>query len=77
MASQVIGLNAQGLRVGQYHQRAKITDAQVLRLHDLRAQGWGYARLAAEFGISKRHVRNICSGKSRCQSVAQFRIVQA
>ena len=77
MASQVIGLNAQGLRVGQYHQRAKITDAQVLRLHALRAQGWSYSRLAAEFEISKRHVRNICAGKSRCQSVAHFRIVRA
>jgi hypothetical protein len=74
---QVVGVNDQGLRVGQYHQHAKLTDVDVLRLLELRrSSGWGYGRLAAEFAISKRHVRNICAGKCRRQPATRFKIIR-
>jgi hypothetical protein len=63
----MIGVNERGLRIGQYHQSAKLKDAQVEELLDLRADGWGYKRLAKHFDISKAQVRRIVGYMQRVQ----------
>lgn len=73
--SRVIGVNEQGLRIGQYHQRAKLTDAQVEELLDLRADGWGYKRLAKKFSICKSQVRRIVAYAQRVQLSYVWRVV--
>jgi ribosome-binding protein aMBF1 (putative translation factor) len=76
MSTLVVGVNDAGLRVGQDHHNAKLTDTEVRLLLELREAGWSYNRLAEKFEISKRHVRNICSGKKRGQLAVKFRVVR-
>ena len=73
--SRTVGVNDRGLRVGQDHQNAKLTDAEIELLLRLRAEGWGYKTLAAKFEISKAQVRRICSGVARHQIPSAFRRV--
>lgn len=75
MQPRNVGVNERGLRVGQDHQNAKLTDAEVELLLRFRAEGWGYKRLAAAFELSKSQVRRICSGLSRHQFPSAFRRV--
>ncbi len=70
-----VGVNSRGLRVGQYHQRAKLSDADVRSMLTLRAEGFGWRRLAAIFECSKRTVRDICERRKRAEGVADFRPV--
>lgn len=76
MKTITVGVNDRGLRIGQYHQRAKLTNTEVRLMLELRADGWGYRRLAGVFECSKRHVRDICAGLKRAQLVAEFREVR-
>jgi len=71
--SRKVGVNALGIRVGQDHQNAKLTDAEIVMLLEFREQGWGYRRLAAKFEISRAHVRRIVSGRARHQIPTRFR----
>lgn len=73
--SHLIGVNEKGLRIGQYHQRAKLSDAQVEELIDLRAEGWGYKRLAKHFNIGKAQVRRIVGYAQRVQLSYVWRTV--
>ena len=73
MTQRSVGVNDRGLRVGQDHQNAKLTDAEIELLLRFRAAGWGYRRLAAKFEVSKSHVRRICKGAARHQIPSAFR----
>lgn len=75
MTKRTVGVNERGLRVGQDHQNAKLTDAEIELLLRLRAEGWGYKRLATKFEISKAQVRRIVSGVARHQIPSAFRRV--
>lgn len=48
---------------GQGHHQAKLTDADVLRLRAMRAEGATYSVLMKEFGLSKTNVGDICNRK--------------
>lgn len=73
---RTVGANDRGARVGEDHHNAKLTDAEVELLLALRAQGWGYRRLAAKFDVSKRTVRGYCSGRSRHQVPTRWKVVE-
>jgi len=70
-----IAVNAQGRRIGEDHQRAVLTNAEVEQLLALRDEGYSYQRLAAMFEVSKSAVRNYCKGLRRGQSVARYKVV--
>lgn len=72
--THVVGVNERGMRVGQWHHRAKLTDTEVDKLLELRDAGWGYKKLAKKFDISVRHVRDILAGKKR-QMATAFRTI--
>ena len=76
MAARFVGVNDRGLRVGQDHQNAEVTDAEVELLLALRAEGWSYAALAVKFEVSKSTVRDWCTGRRRAQVAARFRVVR-
>ena len=69
---RLVALNESGTqRIGEGHQRARLTDAQVDQIRDAYEQGLegegprvGYKTLAKRFGVSKRTVRGD-SGKPR------------
>lgn len=67
-----VATNDRGLRIGQDHPNAKLTDLEVEAL--IRDRGpedlpvMSYRQLAEKYGISKSGVRHILNGDRRCQS---------
>lgn len=75
MAGRVVKINDHGLRIGDDHPRAKLTDLEVDHLLELRESDpvyWSYGRLAQAFDISKSQAGNICRGKQRSQTAKGF-----
>lgn len=73
---RVIALNEQGYRIGQDHQRALLTDAQVEAMRDRHEHdGVGYRRLAREFGVPRSTARDICSYRRRNQYADRHKAV--
>lgn len=73
---KLVGVNEHGLRVGQDHQRAKLTDHEVEMMRKLHEDdGVGYRRLSKMFEVGKTTVRNICGYKVRVQTAVTFRKV--
>ena len=72
---RIVWVNDRGLRVGEDHQNARLTNAEVDLLLALRDDGWSYRQLALKFEISKSGVRKICKGQTRCQASALSKTV--
>lgn len=71
-----VAVNEKGLRVGEDHQNAVLTNREVEMLLQMRElEHFGYRRLAAMFDISKAQVRRIVAGEQRCQLVVSWRVV--
>lgn len=69
---RLVAVNEQGRRIGEDHQRAKISDETVGRLRELHeAQGLGSRRLAKMFGLNRRTVQDILRYRTRAQWVAR------
>ena len=69
---KLVALNGVGRRINQEHPGAKLTDAEVGVLLDLRDEGFSYAWLAKKFDVSKSCARWICTGRNRNQSPARY-----
>ena len=68
MVDRVVKVNDHGLRIGDDHPRAKLTDREVDHLLELRESDpefWSYARPAEAFDISMSPAPNICRGTPR------------
>lgn len=72
---RTVGVNELGLRVGEDHVNAKLTNHEVDLLLELRGQGWSYQQLADKFDLSKSGARKICKGVNRCQQPSRFKVV--
>jgi transposase len=70
-----IGINERGLRVGEDHQNAKLTDAEVDMIRELHHEGLSYKTLAVKFDVSKSLVRYIVQFKRRGQVASSWRSV--
>ena len=71
---RLVQYNEDGRRCGETHHLAKLTDAQVELIRDRREyEHRTYAQIAAEFGISKSAVFDICSYRRRADSVVKWR----
>lgn len=64
---RTVAVNERGLRIGEDHQCAKLTNAEVELMLELREAGWSYRRLAVAFEVSKSHARYIVKGRWRSQ----------
>lgn len=77
MTHRLVGINEKGLRVGEDHQRATLTDADIERMRELRlVEQWTYSRIAEKFEISRRHVRDIVNFKKRVTTPVGWRTVK-
>lgn len=74
---RTVAINERGLRIGQDHQNAKLTDREVELLLELRDQGWTYRQLAEKFEVSKSAVRWYCIGGRRCQTPIAWKVLRA
>lgn len=73
---KIIGINERGLRVGQDHQRAKLSDAAVEMIRKLAEEGMPHRVLAEKFEVSVRTVDYICSYGRRAQMAVSFRVLR-
>ena len=73
----MIALNEAGYRIGQYHHNATLTDRDVELMLRLRADGYGWKRLARTFDCGVRTVRDVCAGTRRAQVPASWRMIRA
>lgn len=74
--TKLVAVNAIGRRIGASHPHAKMTDAEVDMLLELRAEyGWGLRRLAKWAGLSRTAVKRILTGVSRSQHPARWKRV--
>ena len=65
MKRKLLELNAHGLRIGENHPRALISDHDVELIRKLAEGGMRYAEIAAKFEISKFTVGRICRYERR------------
>lgn len=72
---RLVGVNGRGLRLGEDHHNARLTNAEVDLLLTLREEGWSYQALADKFEISKSGARKICRGQTRCQAPVRYQVV--
>ncbi|WP_250533965.1 hypothetical protein [Caballeronia sp. AZ10_KS36] len=72
---KLVGVNEKGIRVGQYHQRAKLTDLDVEQVRELRVSGLSYRAIAEKFEIGIRTVRDIVSYRKRAQFPAKWKSI--
>lgn len=68
-----IAVNERGMRIGESHPGAVLTDHEVDLLLELRDEGYSYSWLASKFEVSKGTVAKICTGQRRCQHAAAWR----
>lgn len=73
-----VGVNERGRPVGETHPLAKLSDADIELIHELREAGLSYAQIAGKFddgvSVSKSHVRDILSGRRRGQAPVRFKV---
>jgi predicted DNA-binding protein (UPF0251 family) len=72
---KLIAVNAQGLRIGEDHPNAGLTNNEVELVRRLHDEGMQYADIAQRFEISKWAVGRICRYERRAQTVAGFKMV--
>lgn len=78
MVKRTIAINERGLRIGQDHQNAVLTDAEIdlmLRLREADPKTWSYRKLAEKFEVSKSAVRWYCIGGRRAQTATEWKVV--
>lgn len=74
---RLVGVNDAGLRVGEDHQRAKLTDEEVDRMRTMHEKEHiGYRRLARMFELSTRTVAKICRYEMRNQTATRYRTIR-
>ncbi|MGV8955308.1 MAG: hypothetical protein ACOH2M_29700 [Cypionkella sp.] len=72
---KLVAVNAHGLRIGEDHPRAKLTDGEVELVRQLNEGGMGYGTIALKFEVSKSAVAWICRYERRGQTVAKWKKV--
>jgi|GEM_PF-671930 len=73
MKHRTVAINEKGLRIGQDHPQAKLTDGQVALIRQLHGEGMGYAQLAEKFEVSHHTIGRICRFEIRAQTVARHK----
>lgn len=62
-------INDRGLRIGESHHKAKLTNKEVDEVRDLHEiLGWGYRKIAREYGVSKSCIAEICRYEKRADT---------
>jgi hypothetical protein len=71
-----IAVDENGLRIGETHPRAKLTDVQVDEMRDLREmKGWTYDQLAEHFSVPYITVQKICTYERRASTIARWKVL--
>ena len=71
-----VAVNERGLRIGEDHQNARYTNAEIEMVLTLRDEDKSYGEIARLVEMPKSTVRDICIGRRRCQYPADFKTVR-
>lgn len=79
--SKIVGVDERGIRVGEDHQRATLTDAEVELIRELRSPSDGaeplsFGEIARKFEISKGTVFDIVNFRSRASTPMSYKRVR-
>ncbi|NMF99559.2 hypothetical protein GPA27_19460 [Aromatoleum toluolicum] len=70
-------MNDRGIRIGEHHQNARLTDAEVDLIRELHEdEGMGYGELAKRFDVGKSTIADICTYRRRAQTIARWVRIQ-
>lgn len=72
---KTVAINERGLRVGEDHQNAKLTNEEVEIIRELHREGLSYKTLAMKFEVSKSLVAAICRFERRAEVATTWRTV--
>lgn len=69
-----VSVNEKGYRIGQDHQRAKLSDEDIELIFELVESGMSYAKIAAKMdhvpgGVGKTTIADIVQGTTRSQLI--------
>lgn len=73
MAKRIVAVNEKGNRIGEDHQRAKLTDRDVELIRQLLADGWAPVEIARKFEVSRQTICDIHKGRRRSQIAMGWR----
>ena len=74
---KTVAVNEAGLRIGEDHPNAKLTDAEVERIRDLHEfDGMTYKALAEKFEVSKWCIGRICRYERRAQRPTNWKTIE-
>ena len=76
--TRLVAINEAGLRIGEDHPRAHLSNAEIDLIHELRnptdgAEPLSFGAIARKFEISKGTVFDIVNGRRRAQYASGFR----
>jgi hypothetical protein len=72
---RTVALNEGDRRIGEDHQMAKLTDAEVELIRDLNDHGLGYKRLAVKFDVSPSCIARICRFETRSHVAVKWKSI--
>jgi lambda repressor-like predicted transcriptional regulator len=55
--------NERGLPIGEQHQKAVLAQVQVDEAFELRDAGWSQQAIADKYGVARRTIRDVLSGR--------------
>ena len=74
---RLVAINDRGMRVGESHHNAHLTDKEVDQIRDLNEYAaWHYSAIARAYGVSKSCVAEICRYEKRNQTVFDWKKVR-
>jgi hypothetical protein len=73
---KLVAVNERGLRIGEDHPNAKLSNAQVDELFDLVDAGKTSREIASLLGVSHDLVKKIRCGHRRCQWPASWKLIE-
>lgn len=75
---RLVAFNEAGLRIGQCHHRAVLTDAEVELVREMHENdGMSYKTLANKFEVSKGTIAKICRYERRGQTPANWKKIES
>jgi hypothetical protein len=72
---KLVAVNGKGLRVGEDHQNAKLTNCEVEMIRELHREGLSYRTLAMKFEVSKWAIARICRYERRAETPHTWKTV--
>lgn len=72
---KTVAINERGLRVGEDHQNAKLTNEEVDMIRELHCEGLSYKTLAEKFEVSKSLIAAICRFERRAETATNWKVL--